>query len=54
MEEMWECSWWDEFQNNVDVKNHVRTHFSFKRLLSANSLVQKIETKHCSATCNAI
>ena len=47
IEKMWECSWWDQFKNNVDVKNHVRTHFSFKRLLSANSQVQNIrnETK---------
>ena len=29
VEEMWECSWWDQFKNNVDVKNHVRTHFPF-------------------------
>ena len=42
IEEMWECSWRDYFKNNVDVKNHVRTHFPFKRPLSANSLVQNI------------
>ena len=41
IEEMWECSWWDQFKNNVEVKNHVRTHFPFKRPLSASSLVQK-------------
>ena len=28
--------------NNADVKNHVRTHFPFKRILSAISLVQNI------------
>ena len=39
---MWECSWWDQFKNKVDVKNHVRTHFPFKRPISANSLVQNI------------
>ena len=22
IEEMWECSWWDQFKNNVEVKNH--------------------------------
>ena len=32
IKEIWECSWWDQFKNNVDVKNHVRTHFSFKSL----------------------
>ena len=42
IQETWECSWWDQFNNNVDVKNHVRTHFTFKRPLSVNSLVQNI------------
>ena len=42
---MWECSWWDQFKNNVDVKNHVRTHFPFKRPLSASSLVQNIRNE---------
>ena len=42
-EEMWECSWWDQLKNNVDVKNHVRTHFHFKRPFYANSLVQSIK-----------
>ena len=40
-----ECSWWDQFKNKVDVKNHVRTHFLLKRLLSANSLVQNIRNE---------
>ena len=40
IEEMWECSWWDQFKNNVDVKNQVRTNFHFTRPLCANSLVQ--------------
>ena len=42
IEEMWECSWWNQFKNNVEVKNHVRSHFPFKKPLSANSLVQNI------------
>ena len=42
---MWKCSWWDQFKNNVDVKNHARTHFPFKRPLSANSLVQNIRNE---------
>ena len=45
IEEMWECSWWDQFKNNVEVKNHVRTHFPFKKLLSASSLVQNIRNE---------
>ena len=42
---MWECSCWDQFNNNVDVKNHVRTHFPFKKPLSAKSLVQNIRNE---------
>ena len=42
IEEMRECSWWDQFKNNVDVKNHVRTHFPCKKPPSANSLVLNI------------
>ena len=42
IEEIWECSWWDQFKNNVDVKNNVRTQFAFKKPLSAKSLVQNI------------
>ena len=42
---MWECSWWDQFKNNVEVKNHVRTHFPFKRPLSDSSLVQTIKNE---------
>ena len=45
IEEMWECSWCDQFKNNVDVKNYVRTHFPFKRSLSANSLKQNIRNE---------
>ena len=39
------CSWWDQFKNNIDVKNHVITHFPFKRPLSANSIVQNIRNE---------
>ena len=24
IEEMWECSWWDQFKNKVEVKNHLQ------------------------------
>ena len=50
IEEMWECSWRDQFKNSVDVKNYVRTHFPFKNFLYANSL----EMKQNSVTCNTI
>ena len=42
---MWDCIWWDQFKNKVEVKNHVRTHFPFKRPLSASSLVQNIRNE---------
>ena len=42
---MWECSWWDQFKNNLDVKNLIRTHFPFKRPLSAKSLLQNIRNE---------
>ena len=42
---MWDCIWWDQFKNKVEVKNHVRTHFLFKRPLSASSLVQNIRNE---------
>ena len=27
---MWECSWWDQFKNNVNVKSHVGAIFPSK------------------------
>ena len=51
---MWECSWWDQFNNNVDVKNHVRTHFPVKKPLSAKSLVQNIRNELLFGYINAI
>ena len=45
IEEMWECSWWYHLKKNVEVKNHVRTHFPFKRFLFASSLVQNIRNE---------
>ena len=45
IEKMWECSWWDQFKNNVDVKN-------FRGHLSANSLVQNIRNETMFVQCN--
>ena len=42
---MWECGWWDQFKNNLDVENLIRTNFPFKRPLSANSLLQNIRNE---------
>ena len=42
---MWECSRWDQFNNNVDIKSHIRFHFPFKKPLSAKSIVRNIRTE---------
>ena len=42
IEKVWDCSSWDHFKNNIDVKNHGRTQFPFKRHLSFISLLQNI------------
>ena len=33
----------DKFKTNDKIKNHVRTHFSYKRLLFSDSLLAKIK-----------
>ena len=43
VEEMWECDWWESFKTNDKIKNHVRTHFPYKRPLSTDSLLAKIK-----------
>ena len=43
VEEMWECEWWQNFKTNDKIKNHVRTHFPYKRPLSTDSLLAKIK-----------
>ena len=43
VEEMWECDWWESFKTNDKIKNHVRTHFPYKRPLSSDSLLAKIK-----------
>ena len=43
VEEMWECDWWESFKTNDKIKNHVRTHFSYKRPLSTDSLLAIIK-----------
>ena len=43
IEEMWECNWWDQFKNHVDVKkNYIKISFplqktSFCRFTSAKN-----------------
>ena len=43
VEEMWECGWWESFKTDDKIKNHVRTHFPYKRPLSTDSLLAKIK-----------
>ena len=43
VEEMWECDWWESFKTNDKIKNHVRTHFPYKRPFSPDSLLAKIK-----------
>ena len=42
VEEMWECDWWESFKTTDKIKNHVKTHFPYKRPLSTDSLLAKI------------
>ena len=44
IEEMWECEWWEIFKTNDKIKNHVRTHFPCKRLLSTDCLIAKVKS----------
>ena len=41
IEELWECDWWESFKTNDKIKNHVRTHFPYKRPLFTDSLLAK-------------
>ena len=43
VEEMWECKCWKSFKTNKKIKNHVRTYFPCKRLLSTDSILAKIK-----------
>ena len=43
VEEMWDCDWWESFKTDDKIKNHVRTHFPYKRPLSTDSLLAKIK-----------
>ena len=37
------CEWWQNIKTNDKIKNHVRTHFPYKRPLSTDSLPAKIK-----------
>ena len=42
---MWECDWWKNFKINDKIKNHVRTHFPYKKPLSTDSLLAKTKDR---------
>ena len=41
--ERWECNWWDLYQTDATVKNHVRANFPYQRPLSEERLMQEIK-----------
>ena len=43
MEEIRECDWWESFKTNDKIKNHIRTHFPYKKTLSTDSFLAKIK-----------
>ena len=43
IEEMWECEWCESFETNEKIKNHLRTHYPYKRPLSTDSLLAKVK-----------
>ena len=43
VEELWECDWWESFKTNDKIKNHIKTHFPYKRRFSTDSLLAKIK-----------
>ena len=45
---MLERDWWESFKPNDKIKNHDRTHFSYERPLSADSLLAKMKEESFS------
>ena len=41
--EMWECEWWRLYKTTKTVKQHIREHFSYRRSLAAEQLLQEIK-----------
>ena len=40
---MWECEWWRLYKTTKTVKQHIREHFSYRRSLAAEQLLQEIK-----------
>ena len=43
--EMWECKWWELYQTDATVKNHLRANFPYQRPLSEERLMQEIKSR---------
>ena len=41
VEEMWECDWCENLKTNDKMKNCVRTHFPYKRILATDILLAR-------------
>ena len=41
--EMWECEWWKLYKTTKTVKQHIREHFTYRRSLAAEQLLEEIE-----------
>ena len=40
---MWECEWWRMYKTTNTVKQHIREHFSYRRSLAAEQLLEEIK-----------
>ena len=41
--EMWECEWWRLYNITNTVKQHIREHFSYRRSLAAEQLLEELK-----------
>ena len=41
--EMWECECWRRYKTTNTVKQHIREHFPYRRLLAAEQLLEEIK-----------
>ena len=41
--EIWECEWWRLYKTNNTVKQRIREHFSYRRSLAAEQLIEEIK-----------
>ena len=43
--ELWECNWWELYQTDATVKNHLQANFTYQRPLSEELLMQEIKSR---------